>query len=127
PRRGGLFLVEHRPVKHRGDQGRRTLILSDPAENLQEEVIVPACLETLGRNAALARRTLEQRHGHPPQHPPVRPALAARPVVVRAEDHVPYPVQALLDSPVPTHQAPPAAWPGPGHCSGTTALPCCPS
>src|SRR6266542_2726337 len=57
-------------------------------------------------NAALARRTLEQRHGHPPQYPQVRPAITARAVVVLAEHHVQHPVQAVLDPPVPAHQAP---------------------
>ena len=57
-------------------------------------------------NAALARRAFEQRHGYPPPHAQVRPAIAARPVVVLAEHYVQHPVQAVLNPPVSARQPP---------------------
>src|SRR3954462_1265963 len=66
------------------------------------EVIIPGGTELLAADAALALLLTQQRDGDAAQHPQVLPGCPVlEVVVVLAEQNVQYPVQTVLDAPVP--------------------------
>src|SRR5260370_4557333 len=64
--------------------------------------IVPGSPEYLATDTAFAMVLAKQGRDHAPQHPQVfRSRAVLEPTVVLPEDHIQYPVQTVLDPPVP--------------------------